>query len=178
MGSGQSVRASHFSRPQAPPTDEQEPHISISNKMVERLVEDATLAGGAAATPVTRKPREDLKDKILTEKMKCLDETHSERSKITVDDINSLVRRIEMRSSNLPSLEPVCPDYQQRIIDCYNEGEEGGDVVQCWNTIGEFSQCVAAAGAARLQAQSRLAATAQTRRHNLTVRGDGRGLSP
>ncbi|XP_063378810.1 uncharacterized protein LOC134665766 isoform X1 [Cydia fagiglandana] len=176
MGSGQSVRASHFSRPPAPPTDEQDPHISISNKMVERLVEDATLTGGAAvAPPVARKPpRQDLKEKILTEKMKCLDETHSERSKITVDDINSLVRRIEMRSSNMPSMEPVCPDYQQRIIDCYNEGEAGGDVVQCWNTIGEFSQCVAAAGAARLQAQSQLAATAP-RRHNLL---SVRGLSP
>ncbi|XP_047986358.1 MICOS complex subunit mic25a-like [Leguminivora glycinivorella] len=175
MGSGQSVRTSHFTR-QAPPADE-DPHISISNKMVERLVEDAALAGGAAVPPVIRKPREDLKDKILNEKMTCLDETHSERSKITVDDINSLVRRIEMRSSNLPSVDPVCPDYQQRIIDCYNEGEEGGDVVRCWNTIGEFSQCVAAAGAARLQA-SRLAPTAQARRHNYTVRGDSRGLTP
>lgn len=45
-------------------------------------MEDATIAGGAAASvPEPPKPRGDYKEKIFMEKMKCLDESHSERSK-------------------------------------------------------------------------------------------------
>ncbi|KAI8428797.1 hypothetical protein MSG28_007469 [Choristoneura fumiferana] len=141
MGSNQSVRSTHFSRPLPKPPqfdDTEDNHISISNKMVERLVEDATIAGGAAASvPVPPMPRGDYKEKIFMEKMKCLDESHSERSKITVDDLNSLARRIEMRTANMIALDPVCAESKQKVIDCYNERDAVADVVKCWNTIGE-----------------------------------------
>lgn len=52
---------------------------------VERLVEDATLAGGAAAAVAKASAtghvsRGDYKDKIFIEKLKCLDDSHSEKT--------------------------------------------------------------------------------------------------
>lgn len=48
---------------------------------MERLVEDATLAGGAAAAvEQIPTPRGDYKDKIYMEKLKCMDESHSEKT--------------------------------------------------------------------------------------------------
>ncbi|CAH0728048.1 unnamed protein product, partial [Brenthis ino] len=83
MGNNQSVRATHFSRSEYatdPLEDDtlEKHHINISNKMVERLVEDATLVAGIDTG--ASNPKGDYKEKILIEKLRCMDDSHSERS--------------------------------------------------------------------------------------------------
>ncbi|KAF9422804.1 hypothetical protein HW555_001588, partial [Spodoptera exigua] len=140
MGASQSVRATAFQRPKATSTTsfpEEEPddhHISISNKMVERLVEDATLAGGAAAATAQPTSRGDYRDKIFIEKLKCMDDTHSELTGITVEDLNALAARIDIRTSNMASMEPVCADCKERVIECYDASRRGSDIIKCWET--------------------------------------------
>ncbi|XP_072940446.1 uncharacterized protein [Epargyreus clarus] len=170
MGSSQSVRSTHFQHPntmEADPEDEpEEHHISISNKMVERLVEDATL-GSATATSNSAPPRGDYKDKIFMEKLKCLDDSHSERSGLTVEDLNALAARIELRTANMISVDPVCAECKERIIDCYNNTGTPADTVKCWETIGAFTQCVRDASTQRLRARTEREAreTARRSRH-------------
>ncbi|CAG4936576.1 unnamed protein product [Colias eurytheme] len=171
MGSNQSsVRATHFQRPPtstaADPLGSDEPeehHISISNKMVERLVEDASLPGGVSSSGSTTSLG-DFKETIYMEKLRCLDDTHSERLGLTVDEVNALTSRIEMRTSNMVSVEPVCADCKATVIDCYNSAREPDDVVKCWDAIGAFTQCVQDAGADRLRARSERDAREQARR--------------
>ncbi|XP_022112921.1 uncharacterized protein LOC110991748 [Pieris rapae] len=169
MGSNQSTRATHFQRPPNPqpaPVHEEEVddnRISISNKMVERLVEDATLNGPAHPTS-PNSTFGDFKEKIYIEKLKCLDDTHSERLGLTVDEVKAMTNRIEMRTSNMVSVEPVCADYKQIVIDCYNSTRTPSEAVECWDAVGAFSQCVQEAGAERLRARTERDARDQERR--------------
>ncbi|XP_038210696.1 uncharacterized protein LOC119831432 [Zerene cesonia] len=98
------------------------------------------------------------------EKLRCLDDTHSERLGLTVDEVNALTNRIEMRTSNMVSVEPVCADCKATVIECYNSAREPSDVVKCWDAIGAFTQCVQDAGADRLRARSERDAREQARR--------------
>ncbi|XP_026729795.1 uncharacterized protein LOC113495322 [Trichoplusia ni] len=168
MGAAQSVRATHFQRPKAtstePEDDVEDHHINISNKMVERLVEDATLAGGAAAAITQPTPRGDFRDKIYIEKLKCMDESHSERCGITVDDLNAIANRIEMRTSNMVSVEPICADCKQDVIDCYNNTQLPSDIIKCWDTVGAFRKCVQDAATVRLRARTQREARERARR--------------
>ncbi|XP_032511372.1 uncharacterized protein LOC116765858 isoform X1 [Danaus plexippus] len=166
MGSNQSVRATHFQRPREHPpaskeSSEEENRISISNKMVERLVEDATLTRGTNLK--LTKAKEDYKDMIYMEKLKCLDDNHSERFGITVDNMNALVNRVEVRTANMVSVEPVCADIKKKLIDCYDNATND-DVIKCWDTIGAFSQCVRDAGVRRLYERSERDARDNARR--------------
>ncbi|CAH0749949.1 unnamed protein product [Diatraea saccharalis] len=87
---------------------------------VERLVEDATLAGGAAvASEPDAPPRGDFKDHIYMEKLQCIDDKHSEKCGLTVNNIKATAARIEMRTANMVSPEPVCEDCKEKVIDCY-----------------------------------------------------------
>ncbi|XP_059061388.1 uncharacterized protein LOC131854307 [Achroia grisella] len=168
MGGGQSVRATHFQHtPGADPAedDPDEQHISISNKMVERLVEDATLAGGAAAAVASTAiaPRADYKDKIYMEKLKCLDEHHSETLGLTVEDLNATATRIELRTANMLSVVPVCADCKEQVIECYNN-ESPTDTIKCWETVGAFTKCVQDAATTRLRARTQKDAREHARR--------------
>ncbi|KAG6453528.1 uncharacterized protein LOC115445657 [Manduca sexta] len=171
MGGGQSVRATQFNRPdktEADPTineESTEHHISISNKMVERLVEDATLAGGVAAAAAGT-PRGDYKDKMFMEKLKYMDEHHSERCGLTVEDLNAIAKRIELRTSNMVSIEPVCAECKQRVIDCYNR-ERIDNAVRCSDSVGAFTKCVRETATTRLRARTQKEAreTARRSRH-------------
>ncbi|CAK1552480.1 unnamed protein product [Leptosia nina] len=175
MGSSQSVRATHFQRPPnpippPPPEDETDDHhISISNKMVERLVEDANLTGTTNNTS-PNSTFGDFKEKIYMEKLKCLDDTHSERLGLTVDEVKALTNRIEMRTANMVSVEPVCAECKQLVIDCYNSADSPSDVVKCWDAVGAFSQCVQDAGADRLRARTERDARDQERRSRHVAR--------
>ncbi|KAL0840735.1 hypothetical protein ABMA28_015923 [Loxostege sticticalis] len=170
MGSSQSVRATHFQHPSkdAALDDEDfgdENRISISNKMVERLVEDATLAGGAAAASgamVTH--RGDYKDLIFMERLKCMDEKHSERCGLTVGDIKATAARIEMRTANMVSPEPVCEECKEQVIDCYVSSETPSDIIKCWDTVGDFTKCVHDAASSRLRARTQKEAREHARR--------------
>ncbi|KAH9630021.1 hypothetical protein HF086_012582 [Spodoptera exigua] len=159
MGASQSVRATAFQRPKATSTTsfpEEEPddhHISISNKMVERLVEDATLAGGAAAATAQPTSRGDYRDKIFIEKLKCMDDTHSELTGITVEDLNALAARIDIRTSNMASMEPVCADCKERVIECYDASRRGA-----------FTKCVQETAMSRLRARTMREARDRARR--------------
>lgn len=42
-------------------------------------MEDATLAGGAAPAVPPSKPKVEYRDKLYSEKLKCMDDSHSER---------------------------------------------------------------------------------------------------
>ncbi|XP_013196709.2 uncharacterized protein LOC106139759 [Amyelois transitella] len=169
MGNEQSVRATHF---QPPPRDEPDPddlpeehHISISNKMVERLVEDATLAGGAAsAASAQAPPRGDYKDKIFMEKLTCLDENHSEKLGLTMEDLRATARRIEIRTANMISVEPVCADCHDKVIECYKNVNGREHFVKCWDTVGAFSKCVQDATTTRLRARTHKEAREHARR--------------
>ncbi|XP_075970154.1 uncharacterized protein LOC142972763 [Anticarsia gemmatalis] len=158
MGSAHSIRATHFQRPQnnkqtgvEPDDDGDEHHIAITNKMVERLVEDATIAGGAAAAAAQATPRGDYKDKIFMEKLQCMDDRHSERCGITVEDINAMATRIDIRTSNMVSVDPVCAECTEKVIKCYNDNKSMSDTFKCWDTVGEFTKCVSEAAALRLR---------------------------
>ncbi|KAM3961875.1 uncharacterized protein ACR2FA_003960 [Aphomia sociella] len=168
MGGGQSVRATHFQRPPGAEPIEDEPdahHISISNKMVKRLVEDATLAGGAAAVVAksASTPRGDYKDKIYMEKLKCLDDSHSERLGLTVEDLKATATRIELRTAKMVSVEPVCSDCKEQVIECYNT-ESPEDTIKCWDTVGAFTRCVQDAATTRLRARTQKDAREHARR--------------
>ncbi|XP_028174386.1 uncharacterized protein LOC135071298 [Ostrinia nubilalis] len=169
MGSGQS-RATHFQPPAKEADDDDddfgdEHHISISNKMVERLVEDATLAGGAAAASgAVVTSRGDYKEKIFMEKLKCMDENHSERCGITVEDINATAARIELRTANMVSPEPVCEECKEQVIDCYIAAERPSDIIRCWDTVGAFTKCVQDAATTRLRARTQKEAREHARR--------------
>ncbi|XP_052752567.1 uncharacterized protein LOC113512229 [Galleria mellonella] len=168
MGGGQSVRATHFQRPAGGEPKEEdavEHHISISNKMVERLVEDATLAGGAAAAVANTAtaPREDYKEKINMEKLKCLDENHSERMGLTVEDLNATAARIELRTANMGGVDPVCADSKHQVIECY-KNESPADVIKCWDTVGAFTKCVQDAASTRLRVRTQKDAREHARR--------------
>ncbi|KAF9796127.1 hypothetical protein SFRURICE_013591 [Spodoptera frugiperda] len=170
MGSNQSVRATAFQRPKATSTEsfiEEEPddhHISISNKMVERLVEDATLVGGTAAVTTQPTPRGDYRDKIFIEKLKCMDENHSELTGITVEDLSALAARIDIRTSNMVSVEPICADCKQRVIECYDASKTGSDIIKCWETVGAFTKCVQETAMKRLRARTAREARERARR--------------
>ncbi|XP_049702818.1 uncharacterized protein LOC126055924 [Helicoverpa armigera] len=170
MGAAQSVRATAFQRPKSTSTEsfiDDEPddhHISISNKMVERLVEDATLSGSTTVTSQPS-PRGDFRDKIYIEKLKCMDESHSEITGITLEDLNAIANRIDMRTANMVSVEPVCAECKQRVIDCYNENKNGADVFKCWETVGAFTKCVQEAASSRLRARTQRDARERARRH-------------
>ncbi|KAJ8732454.1 hypothetical protein PYW07_015053 [Mythimna separata] len=227
MGAGQSVRTSAFQRPKAAAKEsfiDDEPvdhHISISNKMVERLVEDATLAGGAAAASSQAKlptPRGDYRDKIYMEKLKCMDESHSEITglalcrrlslgadgstnfchaarrptslstlrkswtfyytcqapaslealvqlgRITVNDLSAIAARIDMRTSKMVSVDPICGDCKQKVIQCYDEAQYGSDIIKCWDTVGDFTKCVQEAATTRLRARTMRDARERARR--------------
>ncbi|XP_013174631.1 PREDICTED: uncharacterized protein LOC106123040, partial [Papilio xuthus] len=142
MGSSQSVRESHFQREAAQPgqpggpgqpgraedADPADQHISISNKMVERLVEDATLAGRAAGAGVAAggAPRGHYKEKMFMEKLIYLDDNHSQRYRITVEDLNATAARIELRTGNMVSVAPVCAHCKQGVIECYARADRPG----------------------------------------------------
>ncbi|XP_068630618.1 uncharacterized protein [Battus philenor] len=183
MGNNQSVRESHFQRAEGAeeaPTEAQDAgaqHISISNKMVERLVEDAALAGQAAAAEAGA-PRGPLKEKMFMEKLLYLDENHSQRYRITVDDLKETAARIELRTANMVSVEPVCAHCKQSVIDCY---DAAGGGLACADAVGAFSKCVKSAAAARLRARTQRDARdlARRRRHVAHAREHAlRDLSP
>ncbi|CAK1603795.1 unnamed protein product [Parnassius mnemosyne] len=167
MGNSQSIRETHFQRADTAdlPTEEVEPneqYISISNKMVERLVEDATLASKAAASESTI-PRDDYKEKIFMEKLLYLDENHSQRCRLTVEDLNETAARIELRTANMVGVEPVCAECKQRVIDCYDSGSHTESLV-CWDAVGEFTKCVQTAAANRIRARTQRDAREHARR--------------
>ncbi|CAH2074967.1 unnamed protein product, partial [Iphiclides podalirius] len=156
MGNNQ-IRESHFQRTDTPEAtrkdefDNSEKYISISNKMVERLVEDATLAGKAAAKE-TSAPRGDYKEKIFMEKLV-----------ITVDDLRETAARIELRTANMVSVAPVCADCKQRVIDCY-ERYPNEQRLQCSEVVAAFSRCVKGTAARRLRARTQKDAREHARR--------------
>ncbi|KPI98144.1 hypothetical protein RR46_11265 [Papilio xuthus] len=172
MGSSQSVRESHFQREAAQPgqpggpgqpgraedADPADQHISISNKMVERLVEDATLAGRAAGAGVAAggAPRGHYKEKM-----------------ITVEDLNATAARIELRTGNMVSVAPVCAHCKQGVIECYARADRpGAHRLDCADAVGEragdahraFASCVKAAAAQRLRARTQRDAREHARR--------------
>ncbi|RVE40246.1 hypothetical protein evm_015104, partial [Chilo suppressalis] len=104
---------------------------------VERLVEDATLAGGAAAVASVpaAPPRGDIKDQVYMEKLKSMDDNHSERSGLTVSNMKATAARVEMRTANMGTPEPVCEECKEQVIDCYASADTPSDVVKCWDTI-------------------------------------------
>lgn len=55
---------------------------------------------------------------------------------ITVDNMNALVNRVEVRTANMVSVEPVCADIKKKLIDCYDNATND-DVIKCWDTIGK-----------------------------------------
>ncbi|CAB3227997.1 unnamed protein product [Arctia plantaginis] len=172
MGSSHSIRSTHFQRPTkdanvesiAEEEFDDQRSISITNKMVERLVEDATLAGGAAPAALPPKPKVEYRDKIYSEKLKCMDDNHSERCRITMDDLNAMANRIELRTSNMVSVEPVCVDFKKKIIECYNENEPVSETVKCWDAVGDFTKCVSEAAGTRLRARTQREAREHARR--------------
>ncbi|XP_028040213.1 uncharacterized protein LOC114250509 [Bombyx mandarina] len=153
MGGQQSVRATHFQRPEKTATDPMldelpdDHHISISNKMVERLVEDATLASTAAIN--TGSSKADYKEKMYMEKLRCMDDSHSERCGLTVEDLNALVNRIERLTANIVDSEPICVDCKAKLLQCYNSGNT--DTIKCWDAVGDFAKCVHEATAIKLR---------------------------
>ncbi|CAH2233105.1 jg13970 [Pararge aegeria aegeria] len=139
MGNSESVRATHFQRPDVPadPVEDDLPdehHISISNKMVERLVEDATLTG--AIDTSASHPRGDFKEKMFMEQLKSLDEKHTDRFGLTVRELNAVLKRVELRTTNMVNVDPVCADIKRKIIDCYDSTSTPAQVAHCWDTIG------------------------------------------
>ncbi|XP_023937864.2 uncharacterized protein LOC112045774 [Bicyclus anynana] len=157
MGNSKSVRASHFQRPkEAVETEEdelpEENHISISNKMIERLVEDAALSGGIDTGASHAKG--DFKEKMFIEKLEILDENHTNRFGLTAGEVNAILKRVENRTANMVGTEPVCGDIKRQIIECYDTADTAAHVAHCWDTIGAFSECVQEAGARRLHARS------------------------
>lgn len=58
--------------------------------------------------------------------------------RITVDDLNAIANRIEMRTSNMVSVEPICADCKQDVIDCYNNTQLPSDIIKCWDTVGKL----------------------------------------
>ncbi|VVC90200.1 uncharacterized protein LOC126970757 isoform X3 [Leptidea sinapis] len=158
MGNRQSsVRSTHFqptNMAAGPYEDEvDDHHINISNKMVERLVEDGGLDRGKSTASVVS-PRCDLKEKILIEKLKCLDKSHTERLGLTVGEVKALTKRVEMRTSNMVSTEAVCAACKDRVIACYDSAADPAGVVRCWETVGAFTQCVQEEAAQRLRART------------------------
>ncbi|CAH2107761.1 unnamed protein product [Euphydryas editha] len=151
----QSTRATHFHRQEAAePTEElssNEHHINISNKMVERLVEDATITSEAVTG--SSNPRGDYKEKIFIEKLKCMDDKHTERCGLTAEELNALVARVELRTSHMAYEEPVCEEVKDKIIECY-DSTDPSEIIKCWDTIGVFTQCVQEASAKRLIART------------------------
>ncbi|XP_049865878.1 uncharacterized protein LOC126366715 [Pectinophora gossypiella] len=179
MGSGQSVRATHFQNknarkePAPDPDDEPETHhISISNKMVERLVEDAALSGGTKTVTVAQTPkktRSDHKERVLIERLRSLDDAHSERTGLTMDEVKATAKRVEMRTSNLSSVEPVCAEYADRVIECYLNSPKPQDASQCWDTVANFSRCVQESATHRLRARTeKEARDAERRSRNIS----------
>ncbi|CAG5042695.1 unnamed protein product [Parnassius apollo] len=194
MGNSQSIRETHFQRTDtadspSEKTESNEQYISISNKMVERLVEDATLTGKAAASETTI-PRDDYKEKVFMEKLLYLDENHSQRFRLTVEDLNETAARIELRTANMVCVEPVCAECKQRVIDCYDSGPHTESLV-CWDAVGHatcteqkaplgnhardpmvapmpsfcaFTKCVQTAAAKRLHARTQRDAREHARR--------------
>ncbi|XP_026328970.1 uncharacterized protein LOC113236957 [Hyposmocoma kahamanoa] len=186
MGNEQSVRASHFHNDHRPEDednrrrpekthepdengdDDNENHISISNKMVERLVEDAALAGGAAAavakaSATGHAPRGDYKDKIFIEKLKCLDDSHSEKTGLTIEDVDATVKRIEMRTANLANIGTICEESMNVVLDCYNTPGYSSSG-KCWGVIEQFEKCVQEHAAERLRVRTQKDAREQARR--------------
>ncbi|XP_050342718.1 uncharacterized protein LOC126768572 [Nymphalis io] len=167
MGSSQSTRATHFHRHDAAKAMEdvsEDHHINISNKMVERLVEDAAITNDTVTGFSNAKG--DYKEKIFIEKLRCIDDKHTERCGLTVEELNALVTRVEMRTSHISNLEPICEDIKDKIIDCYDTTDPS-DIIKCWNIVGAFSQCVQDASSKRLEArtaQEALATAQRTRR--------------
>ncbi|XP_045764185.1 uncharacterized protein LOC123866587 [Maniola jurtina] len=157
MGNSESVRATHFQRPDATSDTKeddlpQEHHISISNKMVERLVEDASLTAGIDTS--ASNPKGDFREKMFIEKLKILDENHTNRFGLTVGELNAILKRVEKRTANMVDDEPVCAGIKRQIIECYDGASSPAAGIQCWDTIGAFTECVQAAGTKRLQARN------------------------
>ncbi|KAL4704981.1 hypothetical protein ACJJTC_005467 [Scirpophaga incertulas] len=134
MGTGSSTRTVEFrnTAQQNFKDVEIDRHISITNKMIERIVDSATPHSKTYLTP-----RGDFKDKIYTEKLKCIDESHSEQYGITEDDLRATIDSIELRTANMVSPEPVCGECSDRVINCYLESETPADIVHCCDTVGE-----------------------------------------
>ncbi|CAH0728047.1 unnamed protein product, partial [Brenthis ino] len=65
--------------------------------------------------------------------------------------------------------EPVCEDVKDKIIDCYNLSHPD-EIIKCWDTIGEFSQCVQDAGTKRLHARNERDARETARRSRYVAR--------
>ncbi|PZC83926.1 hypothetical protein B5X24_HaOG206675 [Helicoverpa armigera] len=87
------------------------------------------------------------------------------RFRITLEDLNAIANRIDMRTANMVSVEPVCAECKQRVIDCYNENKNGADVFKCWETVGAFTKCVQEAASSRLRARTQRDARERARRH-------------
>ncbi|XP_047527167.1 uncharacterized protein LOC125064258 [Vanessa atalanta] len=170
MGSNQSTRATHFHRHEAGKAMEdvsEDHHINISNKMVERLVEDAAITNDAGASSLNAKG--DYKEKIFIEKLRCMDDKHTERCGLTVEELNALVTRLEMRTSHISKEDPICEDLKDKIIDCYDMTAPS-DIVKCWNIVGAFTQCVQDASSKRLEARSAREARATAQRTRRVAR--------
>lgn len=60
---------------------------------------------------------------------------------LTVDEVEALTNRIEMRTSNMVSIEPVCADCKASVIACYDGARAPADVVKCWDAVGACALC-------------------------------------
>lgn len=59
-------------------------------------------------------------------------------SSLTIQDVKSLANRIEYRTSNMVSVEPVCAECKNKVIDCYNTYQLPEDNIKCWDTVGMY----------------------------------------
>ncbi|KAL0892528.1 hypothetical protein ABMA27_015629 [Loxostege sticticalis] len=85
-------------------------------------------------------------------------------SLLTVGDIKATAARIEMRTANMVSPEPVCEECKEQVIDCYVSSETPSDIIKCWDTVGDFTKCVHDAASSRLRARTQKEAREHARR--------------
>lgn len=58
-------------------------------------------------------------------------------TRLTVEDIKATAARIELRTVNMVSPEPVCEECKDQVIDCYVSSQTPADVIKCWDTVGK-----------------------------------------
>ncbi|KAI5631278.1 hypothetical protein NE865_16008 [Phthorimaea operculella] len=171
MGSGQSAaaRSSYFQNESELSDGEDDVdthHISISNKMVERLVEDAAVAGAVSGTVRLDKAGRDreARERLLAERLQRLDEMHSQKLGLTVENVNAAARRVELRSTNLPKVDPVCQDCADRLIECYESCDRATNAAKCNDVVAAFAKCVQETAVSRCRARTARDAVEAARR--------------
>ncbi|KAG7299325.1 hypothetical protein JYU34_016248 [Plutella xylostella] len=168
MGANQSQSQRQAEGPCDPAHDaddeDQGRKISISNKMVERLVEDASLAG---VSPPPRGAGVDPRDKVLVDRLRVVDEKHSEKWGLTIQNLSTIAGRIDARTAHMRQLQPVCPGCKEAVLECYENAQSDGDYLKCYDVVASFNSCVRDTTMRRLRAATERDAreTARRRRH-------------